>query len=575
MARRPDFRTLAGGGRAFSILLPGTRGSAGGGGTTPVTPPVVSGAQRIIWDDDFDSDIDGISALILALRLVDLGEATMIAATTASTNVNAAPALKACLAWNGYPNIPVGAYQGTAITGNNTSTYDSVLRGRFLPNTSRTDFPAVLTTLRTALAAAPDASVKICVTGTMTNIAELIASPADGISPLTGAQLVAQKVVSIHPMGGGFPTYTAEANISGDVTAANYLAANSPVPVYWAGFEVGGTIFTTVPGYADAALNPLQQGWFTGSAQFRATGTAGFRESWDLMPQLHAVRGLGSLFTQSAPGDVVFASDGSTTFTANASGKNRYLVKAASDTTIAQTCNDMIAAFITAHTAPKRALWTFSEGTGDTFASTAGVPGLSGYLGNAAGTDTYDATWTARGLALSGTQRATVLASGALNQFPSEYFAAAVKFDAASSTTVISTIAARDNSGATQRSWIFRRNATSGALELVLLGSSTVTTTGPVIPLDAWYVVDWQIVGTAVSIGARGLTDTAGTYSPGLTPTTADLTFGARIQTNTDQRDQFRGEIGAAVLYAGVPADRTAARNELASIMSGRGVTVA
>jgi hypothetical protein len=41
MARRPDFRTLAGGGRAFSILLPGTRGlspGGGGGGTTPPAP---------------------------------------------------------------------------------------------------------------------------------------------------------------------------------------------------------------------------------------------------------------------------------------------------------------------------------------------------------------------------------------------------------------------------------------------------------------------------------------------------------------------------------------------------------
>ena len=51
-----------------------------------------------------------------------------------------------------------------------------------------------LPVLRRTLAAADDHSISYVSVGFLHNLAELLASPADTISPLTGQQLVEQKV---------------------------------------------------------------------------------------------------------------------------------------------------------------------------------------------------------------------------------------------------------------------------------------------------------------------------------------------------------------------------------------------
>ena len=62
--------------------------------------------------------------------------------------------------------------------------------------------PDAVTLYRTALAKAEDRSVAVSSIGFVTNIAALLVSPADDISPLSGRDLVAQKVKTIVWMGG-------------------------------------------------------------------------------------------------------------------------------------------------------------------------------------------------------------------------------------------------------------------------------------------------------------------------------------------------------------------------------------
>ena len=62
-----------------------------------------------------------------------------------------------------------------------------------------------VTVLRSTLASAEDYSVVVVSLGFMTNIANLLSSPADQISDLTGRQLVEQKVSSVFIMGGVYP----------------------------------------------------------------------------------------------------------------------------------------------------------------------------------------------------------------------------------------------------------------------------------------------------------------------------------------------------------------------------------
>lgn len=295
-----------------------------------------------IFDTDLDSDCDDVSALALLFGLTP----DVVAVTTASNNTKAAPCARVLLDYAGLTSVPVGAYQGTAIGGGSTSLYTSGVVSAFAVNPAdvRSNYTEAVTVLRTALAAAPDASVKLIVVGTCTNIAALLASPADGISALDGVALVAAKCISIHVMGGHFTSSsTSENNILYDIAAANSVASTSPVPVYWAGAEVGATILTEIATDHDPLQDPFKKAWDLAAALL----TDNTRPSWDLAAVLNAVQGTAGVFSITGPGNVSFADPSSfTTFTADAGGKNYYLVKTASDAAIAAIMDTTIDAYL-------------------------------------------------------------------------------------------------------------------------------------------------------------------------------------------------------------------------------------
>ena len=66
---------------------------------------------------------------------------------------------------------------------------------------------------RRVLAAAPDASVNIASIGMTTNLADLLATPPDSRSPLSGYDLVAKKVAKVVFMDGGYNFGCAAGNI--------------------------------------------------------------------------------------------------------------------------------------------------------------------------------------------------------------------------------------------------------------------------------------------------------------------------------------------------------------------------
>ena len=76
--------------------------------------------------------------------------------------------------------------------------------------TTRTPKPYGKKTLvekwRTALAAADDGSVEIITIGFLNSIYEVLISPADGISSMTGLELVTAKVSKMWSMGGDWAT---------------------------------------------------------------------------------------------------------------------------------------------------------------------------------------------------------------------------------------------------------------------------------------------------------------------------------------------------------------------------------
>jgi len=309
-------------------------------------------AVPVIFDTDYDSDIDDVSALALLLGYVASGHASLLAATVASNNDYAAGALRGTLNAGGHSTVPVGAYKGSAIGGGSFSAYAQPIAAFFRPaGEVRTAYPDAVTVLRAALAARVGNPIKtkIIIAGTCTNIAVLLASAADGISALNGSDLVAATVSGIHVMGGNFASPTSiENNIAFDPGAANTVASSSPVPVYWSHYPAGNDVYTGVTDRALAAdvipADPYGEAWTLGAF----LQTSGKRQSWDLIAIYDAIFGTGTeLLSYGSVGDASFsATSPYCAFTANPSGKSRVVDKIVSTSVMAAAMQSVIDGFV-------------------------------------------------------------------------------------------------------------------------------------------------------------------------------------------------------------------------------------
>lgn len=286
---------------------------------------------------DIDSDIDDVVAEALLFDLLREQGKPLSYFSVASRSNTAAHCQRVLLDQAGYSSVPLGQMQ-TPTSANSTTKYNEQVAALKQPVLGRIDYPGSVAVMRTALAAMPDQSHKIITIGNLTDYAALLQSPADGISPLTGIELVAAKVISVHAMGGRYPnTTTTEANVNGDTPSANYVAANTPVPIYWAPYALGNDVLTRIPtaGYR-SDLDAYVVAW-------NAYGAAS-RESWDSIPVLHAMLGLNDWFTDLGPHDANFTNGSA--WTPSASGKNYPLGRSTTATVLRDYINGRVVAFM-------------------------------------------------------------------------------------------------------------------------------------------------------------------------------------------------------------------------------------
>lgn len=172
---------------------------------------------------------------------------------------------------------------------------------RALNDSSSTPTPLEL--YRRILSSAEDNSVTLISLGFLTNLAALMNSPSDDVTPLAGSDLISAKVKELVIMGGQYPSGW-EFNFGGGDPASTYdVVSNWPrnVPITYSGFELSENIFSgkTLPDLAprDSPILAAYQ-WYVGRCS-----TA--RESWDPVTTLYGILGLdgcrefgtGKLFT--------------------------------------------------------------------------------------------------------------------------------------------------------------------------------------------------------------------------------------------------------------------------------------
>jgi inosine-uridine nucleoside N-ribohydrolase len=285
---------------------------------------LAAGPPSVIFDTDMGNDVDDAIALSLLHALETRGECKLVAVTITKDNRWAAPFVSLLNTFYGRPDIPIGIVKGgkTPEDGNFNRQVSSNYPRRL---SESAEVPDATIVLRRALAAAPDAGVVIVQVGFSTNLARLLDSRADSVSPLSGRDLAARKVRLLSVMGGNFadPSF-AEYNIKIDIPAAQKLFAEWPGPIVAGGYEIGAAIRYD-PARLDtdfrwAAKNPLVDA-------YRVYQKMPYREPlWDPSSALYAVRPDAGYFTLSEPGAIAVAAASGTRLEPSASGQHRYLI---------------------------------------------------------------------------------------------------------------------------------------------------------------------------------------------------------------------------------------------------------
>lgn len=308
----------------------------------PLIGPVAAqpAGVRIIFDTDLGPDSDDAGALALLHALADRGEAEVLGVSCSTTSPWCAPAADAINAYYGRPDLPIGTLKGPGSSGGSEGwagdSFNGYVAGHFANDLRHGEYAEDAVALyRRLLAAAPDASVAVAVVGPLTNLKNLLDSPADVLSPLDGRALVAQKVRGLTVMGGRYPA-GGESNFRADAAATRAVVADWPTPVTFSGYEVGEGLLTGARLWDETPeANPVRAAYHLWDLHFARRFTPEFdpeagiwpHSSYDQTAVLHAVRGLGEYWRAEATGSNVVLPDGANKWRPALDRDHAYLVE--------------------------------------------------------------------------------------------------------------------------------------------------------------------------------------------------------------------------------------------------------
>ncbi len=203
---------------------------------------VISQAQtRIIFDTDFGIDADDLGALAMLHHFVDKNECELAAIMCWSTEQYAVSAIDAVNRFYKHPDILIGARKDSVQFVE--SSYSKAIADKFPYTLNHHIVPDAVALYRKILAESDDHSLVIVTVGPLKNIENLLGSGGDSISPLSGEELVEQRVREFVMMGGRFPEGKWEWNFSGAMPGVTQnVLLRLKVPVTFSGFELGVAI---------------------------------------------------------------------------------------------------------------------------------------------------------------------------------------------------------------------------------------------------------------------------------------------------------------------------------------------
>lgn len=296
--------------------------------------------KPIIIDTDMCSDCDDVGALVLANRLMERGEAQILAVTGSTEPETSILCAAAVNAQYGHRFIPLGKTsskcKAAAFCQTNCFQYTKEVVDTFFEG-NEPFYKSAVEVYREILAGLHE-KITIVTIGPLTNIADLISSPPDDYSRLNGMELIEAKVERFVMMAGCFDgsmgdSFT-EWNIKVDIEAARKAIASIPVPITFCGFEIGEKVLSGNSFAKCSARHPAK-------IAYSLYGASNGRSSWDPISVLYAVRGSKGLWREKSGVTVQVSEDGVTTYLENG-GKHTILQPLADTETVAYTLNQLM-----------------------------------------------------------------------------------------------------------------------------------------------------------------------------------------------------------------------------------------
>jgi len=258
----------------------------------PEEKPAAERGVPVIFDTDLGYDCDDDAGALAVLHaLADRGEAEILATMTVVGDPQSAGALDVINTYYGRPDLPVGAYQGERWAdahpywlSPDTGFLETLVAEYEGDIEDKSQAQGAVSLYRETLASQQDTSVTVVTVGFLENLATLLRSPADRHSPLSGRELVAQKVERLVVMGGRYPPdpELRDFNLSDgpyrDGRTAGWVIESWPTEIIFSGSEIGDGIRTGSRLAESLPENPVARAY----ELFPGTNKLGDRASWDL-----------------------------------------------------------------------------------------------------------------------------------------------------------------------------------------------------------------------------------------------------------------------------------------------------
>jgi hypothetical protein len=274
-----------------------------------LAPVCAAQPVQIILDTDMQTDCDDVGALAVLHALADRGEAQILGTIVCVLNPWATPCTDAVNTFYGRPDLPLAALKGTDGV-NLPSKFAEGIAKSFPHDADAASVPDATLLYRQLLTKAAEQSVTILSVGYMTNLALLLNSPADDVSPLTGRELIRRKVKTWICMGGNFPDDELKTGSSDNVNfrrhpnSAIECISDWPGPIVFVGREIGHSMRAGERLNEAPTTNPVRRAY-----ELYFGGAPKDRHCADLAAVLYAVRGLGEYWDLHSTGSVSFTTE--------------------------------------------------------------------------------------------------------------------------------------------------------------------------------------------------------------------------------------------------------------------------